>query len=194
MLEWPGLAQACPAQRSYVAHHLCILRVAPQAVWFSALCPVLCAAVCLQVRLRREKVALSPVYFTALQTQAVQAGPFGGFSLASAPPVKDDEPAMSLGGVFRRRIADDSYSSTARGRTPLAAQPAANDAVAQVQTGDSPRWGYLRLTSFSQNAAEEMKRAIQNLEVSCAGQCHPGSRNCCRCCRVLYCACSCCAT
>jgi hypothetical protein len=127
--------------------------------------------VCLQVRLRREKVALSPVYFTALETQSVKSGPFGGFSLASAPAVKDDEPAMSLGSVFGRRIADNGYSSTARGRTPLAAQPAANDAVGQMQIGDSPRWGYLRLTSFSQNAAEETKRAIQSLEVSCQGQC-----------------------
>lgn len=134
----------------------------------------------MQVRLRREKVALSPVYYTALQTEAVKAGPFSGFSLASAPALKDDEARFAAGSVFgsssgAAAAPEDSgysgYSSTARGRTPLNAQPAAPAPAAAAavagqqgqQTG--PRWGYLRLTSFSQNAAEETKHAIQSLEV-----------------------------
>lgn len=118
----------------------------------------------MQVRLRREKVALSPVYYTALQSESVQAGPFGGFTLASAPALKDDEPVVAMGSIFGRRVAD-GYSSTAHGRKQLNAQPAAAGTASEVQDGDSARWGYLRLTSFSQNAAEETQRAIQSLEV-----------------------------
>lgn len=145
----------------------------------------------MQVRLRREKVALSPVYYTALQTEAVKAGPFSGFSLASAPALKDDEARFAAGSVFGSSSGsgagaaapEDSgyggYSSTARGRTPLNAQPAAAAPTAAAggagqqgqQTG--PRWGYLRLTSFSQNAAEETKHAIQSLEVGAVPEPEP---------------------
>jgi hypothetical protein len=142
-----------------------------------ACCPS-CRA-CLQVRLRREKVALSPVYYTALQSETVKAGPFSGFSLASAPGLKDDdsEGRFAAGSVYGSSSSSsgaaaapgDVSSSTVRGRTPLNAQPAAAAPAAvagqQGAQAAAPRWGYLRLTSFSQNAAEETKHAIQSLEV-----------------------------
>jgi len=125
----------------------------------------------LQVRLRREKVALSPVYYTALQSDAIQSGPLSGFSLAAAPALtdSDSEPVVTSSSLFGRRAATDGYSSTAHGRLPLPAQPAAvggsSHAAARQEAGQGSRWGYLRLTSFSQNAAEETKHAIQSLEV-----------------------------
>lgn len=121
------------------------------------------------MRLRREKVALSPVYFTALQTEAVSSGPAAGFSLASAPPLKDDTPpsAFAAGSVFGRRGDQSRYNPAA----PLFAQPAAaatmpSSGQQQQGQGQGQRWGYLRLTSFSQNAAEETRSAIEQLEVS----------------------------
>jgi hypothetical protein len=120
------------------------------------------------VRLRREKVALSPVYFTALQTEALSSGPAAGFSLASAPPLKDDAPpsALAAGSVFGRRGDQSRFNPAA----PLFAQPAAAAAMpSSEQQQQGQRWGYLRLTSFSQNAAEETKSAIEQLEVSPGG-------------------------
>lgn len=165
-----------------------------------------------QVRLRREKVALSPVYYTALQSDAIQAGPAAGFSLASsslppAPPLSDNNTnsssssssssaaSASLGSsnnALNRRISNTSVNSRGGAHTPLATAQgggALTDAVASVAASASPsimqrqqgggvgggsgsgvasvgpRWGYLRLTSFSQNAAEETKLAIESLEV-----------------------------
>lgn len=139
-------------------------------------CPAPPASQPPQVRLRREKVALSPVYYTALQSEDVQAGgPRSRFSLASAPALKDQEEPLTAAGSLYGTTSGDAYSSTARGHNPLPALPAAAGplgrggagAGAAVQQGEvgAPRWGYLRLTSFSQNAAEETKHAIQSLEV-----------------------------
>jgi hypothetical protein len=139
------------------------------------------------VRLRREKVALSPVYYTALQVDA--AAPAPGLFVAAAPPLAAGDadagapgsgsPSWSaaLGGLL------EGSSSTAPGRTqlntavpsllarpaaaasmPAAAAPASKQQQQQQQQGD--RWGYLRLTAFSQNAADEMKKAIVSLEVT----------------------------
>jgi hypothetical protein len=87
--------------------------------------------------------------------------------------LQDEEAAVS--SMYGRRIAD-GYSSTAPGRTPLSALPASavrggSSSVQQQVAGEAPKWGYLRLTSFSQNAAEETKHAIQSLEVGGRVEC-----------------------
>lgn len=128
------------------------------------------------MRLRREKVALSPVYYTALQSNAVEAGgPMSGISLAASKTpgrgLKDDEPVVSISSIFGS--AAEGYSSTAPGHVLLNPQPdvagagAGGGAAAADAADDAAgaRLGYLRLTSFSQNAAEETKHAIQSLEV-----------------------------
>jgi hypothetical protein len=133
------------------------------------------------VRLRRERVALSPVYYTALQADAA-ARP-AGFSVAAAPGLADaDADDATLATALDSLV--QSYGSTAPGRMPLnaaatrmlpgaamaaEAAPAAASAPAATPASPADRWGYLRLTSFSANATEETKRAIISLEVSVSG-------------------------
>lgn len=45
----------------------------------------------------------------------------------------------------------------------------------QQVAGEAPKWGYLRLTSFSKNAAEETKHAIQSLGVGARSEKAPDS-------------------
>jgi hypothetical protein len=96
------------------------------------------------------------------------------FTNVAAPCLdpQDEEPVVS--SMYRRRIAD-GYSSTAPGRTGLSALHATavrggSSGMQQQVSGEAPKWGYLRLTSFSQNAAEETKHAIQSLEVGGRGE------------------------
>lgn len=97
-----------------------------------------------EVRLKREKLALSPVFYTALQAPELTNGL--GVTLATSQPLQQPTgpPAAASGlGMF-------SHSG-----------------VVSTSPG-SDRLGYLKLTSFSQNAADDLHRAINDLEVGWA--------------------------
>eukprot|EP00878_Enallax_costatus_P010914 GHUV01011400.1.p1 GENE.GHUV01011400.1~~GHUV01011400.1.p1 ORF type:complete len:434 (+),score=100.93 GHUV01011400.1:225-1526(+) len=93
-----------------------------------------------EVRLKREKLALSPVFYTALQAPELTNGL--GVTLATSSQLQQPTvaPAAAAGlGMFPH----SGLVSTSSG---------------------SDKLGYLKLTSFSQNAADDMHRAINDLE------------------------------
>ncbi|KAF8061390.1 CTPA3 [Scenedesmus sp. PABB004] len=108
--------------------------------------PLADAATVREVRLRRERLALSPLYYTALNAPELVDGGSGargarGLTLAAAP----------------------AAPAPAAPRAPAgAALPGGGAAAAGPVSAE--RLGYLRLTSFSQNAADDMARAIRELE------------------------------
>lgn len=97
-----------------------------------------------EVRLRREKLALSPVFYTALQAPELTNGL--GVTLATSAPLQQPKATAALPSGF------GMFSQTG---------------VISPSNGDgTDKLGYLKLTSFSQNAADDLHRAIADLEVS----------------------------
>lgn len=93
------------------------------------------------MRLKREKLALSPVFYTALQAPELTNGL--GVTLATA------------GALQQPTAAPDASASLGMfAQSGVVKSPAGSDKL-----------GYLKLTSFSQNAADDLHRAISDLEV-----------------------------
>ncbi|WIA14626.1 hypothetical protein OEZ85_003131 [Tetradesmus obliquus] len=131
-----------------------------------------------EVKLRREKVALSPLYYTALQVPELGTPSSLGITLAAAPPAP--QLSSSSAAAPAGKLSSSAFTSSSSSRS-IASSPAAALAAPQ-----QPQWaadrssmsdtaapgpaeqrlGYLRLSSFSSNAADDMHRAIAELERS----------------------------
>lgn len=87
-----------------------------------------------------------------------------GFTIATAPPLEQVAPSAAAAGMAAPALSGVSSSF---GRQPwvAAAQPGFTATGGVAAAAPAERLGYLRLTSFSQNAAEDTRRAIQDLEV-----------------------------
>lgn len=112
-----------------------------------------CGPALQEVKLRRERVQLSPLFYTALPAPSLAAD-----AVASAPaPLPPASAPVS--GV--------SAPSAASARASVSASSSSGVASASMvsSSGGSGTVGYLRLTSFSNNAAAEMSAAIKELEV-----------------------------
>jgi hypothetical protein len=137
-----------------------------------------------EVKLKREKVALSPLYYTALQVPELGTPSNLGITVAAAQ--QQSAPSLSAAPApaapSSPSPADMSFNAFTSSSS-IAAAPAATFGTAQPQQwtvergsigginaasslSPTDKLGYLRLSSFSSNAADDMHRAIAELERS----------------------------
>jgi C-terminal processing protease CtpA/Prc len=118
-----------------------------------------------EVKLRRERVTLSPLYYTVLHVPGKAPVPAQIASLPTVTSTASRTVAMTtMASATTRAITTATAGAAA---TPLATVASvatgANTKAVEAEAMTNTNVGYIRLTSFSGNAAVEMRHAITDL-------------------------------